>query len=391
MYCTGGAMAAESCISVTCRRRKLLGVLAIILAALVALPGIRPWHASRSFTLPYDPCTLTACKRFFAAMLAGGAVPFLGELSRSKNFLPIMLLVALVLQKCGADALTWFTKAHLQLPYSGSNVSLISEVLKPPLILLALASFQSAHSLGPTMAAAVSQSPLAMWWMGLLYAAQNLLYFVCLQFSSAAAYQVLSQCKMIFTAVLMWQMLDKRFSRLQLISLTLLVIGAVCTQLAEVQGPVERGARPWLGAALTVLSALLSALPNVFYERCLKEEQKDQWVANLQLTAWITIWTCIIKGWAAVCSGTVGVPHLADMFAGFSPLVWVIVLLKTLNCIIVPACLKYGDNILYAYAKPLSIVLTCAAISLSTSTLPSPAMLAGIAMVVVSIIAYSRG
>ena len=31
------------------------------------------------------------------------------------------------------------------------------------------------------------------------------------------------------------------------------------------------GARPWLGAALAVLSALLSALPNVFYEGVLKE------------------------------------------------------------------------------------------------------------------------
>lgn len=32
-----------------------------------------------------------------------------------------------------------------------------------------------------------------------------------------------------------------------------------------------------------------------------------------------------------------------------------IVALKTLNCIIIPACLKYADNILYGYAKPLSI------------------------------------
>ena len=33
----------------------------------------------------------------------------------------------------------------------------------------------------------------------------------------------------------------------------------------------------------------------------------------------------------------------------------VIVGLKTMNCIIIPACLKYADNILYGYAKPLSI------------------------------------
>ena len=33
----------------------------------------------------------------------------------------------------------------------------------------------------------------------------------------------------------------------------------------------------------------------------------------------------------------------------------VIILLKALNVILVPACLKYGDNIIYGYAKPLSI------------------------------------
>ena len=44
----------------------------------------------------------------------------------------------------------------------------------------------------PTIKAAVTESPLKLWWVGLLYAVQNLLYFVCLQYTSAAAYQVLS-------------------------------------------------------------------------------------------------------------------------------------------------------------------------------------------------------
>ena len=44
----------------------------------------------------------------------------------------------------------------------------------------------------PTIKAAVTESPWRLWWVGLLYAVQNLLYFVCLQYTSAAAYQVLS-------------------------------------------------------------------------------------------------------------------------------------------------------------------------------------------------------
>lgn len=49
------------------------------------------------------------------------------------------------------------------------------------------------QDLVPTIQAALTESPFAMWWVGLLYAIQNLLYFVCLQYTSAAAYQVLSR------------------------------------------------------------------------------------------------------------------------------------------------------------------------------------------------------
>ena len=53
-------------------------------------------------------------------------------------------------------------------------------------------SFFRTQDVVPTIKAAVTESPLKLWWVGLLYAVQNLLYFVCLQYTSAAAYQVLS-------------------------------------------------------------------------------------------------------------------------------------------------------------------------------------------------------
>lgn len=53
-------------------------------------------------------------------------------------------------------------------------------------------SFFRTQDVVPTIKAAVTESPWKLWWVGLLYAVQNLLYFVCLQYTSAAAYQVLS-------------------------------------------------------------------------------------------------------------------------------------------------------------------------------------------------------
>ncbi len=52
--------------------------------------------------------------------------------------------------------------------------------------------FWGTQDVVPTIKAAVAESPWRLWWVGLLYAVQNLLYFVCLQYTSAAAYQVLS-------------------------------------------------------------------------------------------------------------------------------------------------------------------------------------------------------
>lgn len=312
------------------------------------------------------------------------------EQSWLQHSAPVLLIPTLVLQKCSADALTWFTRAKYHMAYSGSNVTLVSEVLKFPILMVAVVIFNSRQDLWPTIRAALTESPFAMWWVGLLYAVQNLLYFACLQYTSAAAYQVMSQTKMIFTAAFMWQMLGKKFSQNQILALAMLILGTVFTQLAEIQGPMTVGSRPWFGASLAVLSALLSALPNVFYERLLKA-QKNQWVSNLQLTTWICTWVAIIKGCEYCISGVHPVGNLSELFQGFTPLVWAIVALKTLNCIIIPACLKYADNILYGYAKPLSIVLTTVVTATISWQVPSPVMLTGISLVATSIVTYSRG
>eukprot|EP00440_Ansanella_granifera_P071830 gb/GFBE01077949.1/.p1 GENE.gb/GFBE01077949.1/~~gb/GFBE01077949.1/.p1 ORF type:complete len:485 (+),score=53.70 gb/GFBE01077949.1/:1-1455(+) len=299
-----------------------------------------------------------------------------------------LLVLAVVLQKCASDGLTWYTRARLKATYSGANVALLSEVLKFPILAIAIALASGAKSVLPTFKAATTEAPLALAWVSAAYAGQNVLYFFCLEHISAAGYQVLSQSKLIFTAALMWVMLGKHFTGRQLFALALLMAGAAATQFAEVAGgTVLSGSAPWLGGALTVLSAVLSALPNVLYERLLKQGN-NQWVANLQLTTWIIFWVAILRflerGPAASGFG------LSGLTSGFTPLVWCIVLLKTMNCIIIPACLKYADNIVYGYAKPVSIVLTCAVTSAVTSTTPPTLQIAGVIMVLWSMWLYGK-
>lgn len=349
-----------------------------------------------------DSSRLSAAAAAAAAASASAGTPAKGgEQSFWRKWLPALLVGALVLQKCSTDGLTWYTRTRAGIHYSGASVALLSEVFKFPLLAAAVAVFESPKQVVPTFKAAATQAPFLLCWVGAAYATQNLLYFVCLDHISAAGYQVLSQSKLIFTAILMRILLKKQFSYMQLAALGLLCVGSLATQIGESSGGhvLGGGGNVPLGCALTVLSALLAALPNVFYERLLKKANTSEYVANLQLTTWIFIWVAGVKAWndGGLGGGLMSLSpsglatSWANLTEGFTPSVWAIVFLKTLNCIIIPACLKYADNILYGYAKPSSIVLTCVITAIVTSSLPPVSMVAGISLVLLSMWMYSKG
>jgi UDP-sugar transporter A1/2/3 len=80
---------------------------------------------------------------------------------------------------------------------------------------------------------------------------------------------------------------------------------------------------------------------------------------------------------------------LAASFSGFTPAVWGVIALKSMNGLLIPATLKYADNILYSYAKPSSIVMTTLVAALAAGALPAPSMLAGVVLVITSICIYN--
>lgn len=85
-----------------------------------------------------------------------------------------------------------------------------------------------------------------------------------------------------------------------------------------------------------------------------------------------------------------GLPDaIRGAFRGFTPAVWGVCILKALNGILIPATFKYADNILYAYAKPSSIVVMTVISCLVAGALPSPSLVLGVAAVVGSIFLYS--
>ena len=127
----------------------------------------------------------------------------------------------------------------------------------------------------------------------------------------------------------------------------------------------------------------------------------------MQVTWWIIIWVTLAGlidplksalggAGAAALSGALpplsisgAKAALVDAFAGFTPAVWGVVVLKALNGLIIPATFKYADNIVYSYAKPSSIVLTTVIGALLARQLPAPSLVIGVALVLVSIQMYS--
>ena len=67
---------------------------------------------------------------------------------------------------------------------------------------------------------------------------------------------------------------------------------------------------------------------------------------------------------------------------------WIVVLLKALNGILVPLAFKYADNMIYQYAKQASIVLSVVVTSIVARVFPSAAFLCGAGVVLISMVAY---
>lgn len=205
----------------------------------------------------------------------------------------LILLVCLIVHKCSTDGLTRYTRVRGA--YSGATVAVMSEVLKFPLIATAIASFGGGYrSVLPLFKQAFTRKPFANAWIALCYTFNNLLYFDALSALSAVAYQVLSQSKTLFTAGLMYFIVGKRLLRRQLAAIALLIGGALAVQFQELAragaGAAGLGAAGatvqaiYWGAALTLFSSFISALPNVAYERVLKTEGENQWVNNVQVS-----------------------------------------------------------------------------------------------------------
>jgi UDP-sugar transporter A1/2/3 len=212
--------------------------------------------------------------------------------------------------------------------------------------------------------------------IALMYSVQNALYFPALSNLSAASYQILSQCKVIFTAIFMYLWMKTVLGVRRWLALAILILGSILVQVADSKSASDGNAL--YGGGLTIISAFLASVANVWYEKLLKTPGLNMWVLNLEITFMCTAWLVVYE-----------FPKLSDgdgmlSMRGFTPAVWMVVVLRALNGLLVPAALKYTDNISYQYTKPASIVLSVIVGALIAELFPSLGFLAGALCVLIS-------
>lgn len=192
-----------------------------------------------------------------------------------------------------------------------------------------------------------------------LYTVQNNLLFIALTNLDAATYQVTYEMKILTTAFFSVVMLKKQLEARHWTALIMLTIGICFVQAPQMREKAdvdrdERRSNQVKGLISVLLAAVTSGFSGVFYEKTIKIGAQTSFVLrNLQL-AFPSIFFSMLAVLSTSESGSEG----KDYFRGFTPLVWLVVLLQAFGGLMVAVVVKYSDNIIKGFASAASIVVS---------------------------------
>lgn len=192
-----------------------------------------------------------------------------------------------------------------------------------------------------------------------LYVIQNNLQYVASSNLSAALFQVLSQMKIITTAVFAVLMLGRNPSPMQWASIVALTIGIAIVNLSQEKQIDLSGQQSRLLGILCILcSSCTSGFSGVYFERMVKSTSSSIWVRNIQMSLiglLISSVACVGKDLDSILT------H--GFFKGYNAIVWSVILLQAVGGLVVAMVVKYADNILKGFATSGAIIVSCVAAS----------------------------
>ncbi|KAK4054147.1 hypothetical protein OIV83_001172 [Microbotryomycetes sp. JL201] len=268
-----------------------------------------------------------------------------------------------------------------------------------------------------------------------LYATQNTLLYLALSNLDAATYQTTYQLKLLTTALFSLLFFKRRLSWLKWFSLFLLTIGVAIVQLdgtpssnqSSNSSKAHQDRR--LGFAAILAACISSGLAGGWFEWVLKspapppastaqtptmsqtmsahgtvsptgsgspstpasaapvlrEGSPSLWARNIQLS----IPSLVFSLSGVLLSPQLGSYHPSDIWLGFTPLVWSVVLNQALGGLLVAMVVRYADSVAKGFATSLAIVLSTLSSVVLFGLVPGTSFLLGASLVILSTIIYA--
>nr|CAH0103774.1 unnamed protein product [Daphnia galeata] len=250
--------------------------------------------------------------------------------------------------------------------YIATTLILVSELIKFAfcLILLLVQKSCSVEHLFKALVSEVIYKPSETAKLAIpssLYTIQNNLILLALSSLDAATFQVTYQLKILTTAFFSVLLLRKEIKALQWVALLILMGGVVLVQFpsdgkqTDANKALSNPHKHLIGMLAVIASSLSSGFAGVYYEKLLKESaQPSVVIRNIQLGIFSIIFGAagvVINDWDKVAQ--------RGFFDGYTPVVWLVIMLQAMGGLVVAAVIKYADNILKGFATSVSIILSC--------------------------------
>lgn len=269
---------------------------------------------------------------------------------------PVVLALSVLIYGSHAPLIA-LSKVGGRVPFSASSCVLLVELTKL-LVSLVLLVVRDRSAIPCASSSWPLAAPYAL--PALLYALNNNLVVHMQTHMDPSTFQVLSNLKIAFTALLYCVCLRQRLRRGQWLALSLLMGGGVCHSYnnLELEAPSEEGVNKinlhisaW-GLLLVLSYCLISGLAAVYTELILKTQKLPLSLQNL----FLYIFGVAVNGMAHL----LGAGGELGFLEGYSPTVWAIVAGQAANGLLMSVVMKHGSSITRLFIISCSMLVNAA-------------------------------
>lgn len=273
--------------------------------------------------------------------------------------LKYMALAALCIQNSALILSMRYSRSVLKDNYLDSTIVIIMELVK--FIASTLLVIRDGGNIAHLVTLLKTSLPIAV--PSVLYVIQNTCQLIAVQNLDASTFSVLSQLKVLTTAVCSVIVLRVTLSPRKWRALALLVLGCILVQYtppcaATSAANAAEAASMAKGLLMTLIMVSLSGVAGVTIEKILKNQgpgmaQLTIWERNVQLSFWGLIFATM-----SMMARDMEAVSTNGFWHGWSGFAVIVVICQSVGGLVTAVVVKYTNTIIKGFAVGLSVVIT---------------------------------